>query len=100
MNQQMQYKTTAGAVQSSFDTASTNSVQVKTNVAGTVSYVRDSSRGPSWGGRKGPPHIGRLIGDSATILTANTTLGHTSDRTVAGLAAGEHEAHGGRDVDR
>ena len=88
VNQQMQYKTTAGVVQSAFDTASTNSVQVKTNVAGTVSYVRDSSKGPSWGGRKGPPHIGRLIGDSATILTANTTLGHTSDRTVTGLASG------------
>jgi hypothetical protein len=88
INQQMQYKTTAGAIQPAFDTASTNSVQVQGTVAGTISFVRDSSRGPSWGGRKGPPHIGRLVGDSTTILTANTTLNHRSDRTVAGLATG------------
>jgi hypothetical protein len=49
VNQQMQYKTTAGGVQAAFDTASTNSVQVRTNVAGTVSFVRDSTRG-GWGG--------------------------------------------------
>lgn len=86
-NQQIQYKNTAGTVQSAYDTATTNSVQVKTTVAGTVSFVRDSSRG-GWGGRKGPPHMGHLVGDSTTILTANTTLSHASDRTVAGLASG------------
>ncbi len=87
-NQQMQYKTTAGAIQQAFDTALTNSVQVQTTVAGTISFVRDSMRGPAWGGRRGPPHVGHFIGDSSTVLTANTTLSHTSDRTVAGLASG------------
>jgi len=88
VTQQMQWKTTAGAIQQAFDTATTNSAQVQTAVNGTVSYVRDSTRGPAWGGRKGPPHIGRLIGDSSTILTANTSVSHRSDRTVAGLASG------------
>lgn len=88
INQQMQYKTTAGTIQPAFDTATTNSVQVQTAAAGTISFVRDSTRGPAWGGRKGPPHIGRLVGDSTTILTANTTLSHRSDRTVTGLASG------------
>lgn len=88
INQQMQYKTTAGAIQPAFDTATTNSVQVQGTVNGTISYVRDSTRGPAWGGRKGPPHIGRLVGDSTTILTANTTVSHRSDRTVTGLASG------------
>jgi len=86
-NQQIQYKNTAGTVQSALDTATTNSVQVKSTVAGTISFVRDSTRA-SWEGRKGPPHFGHLIGDSTTVLTANTTLNHTSDRTVTGLASG------------
>lgn len=88
ITQQMQYKTTAGAIQQAFDTATTNSVQVQTTANGTISFVRDSTRGPAWGGRKGPPHIGRLVGDSTTILTVNTTLNHRSDRTVTGLASG------------
>lgn len=87
VNQQIQYKNAAGTVQSAYDTASTNSVQVKTTVAGTVSFVRDSSKA-SWEGRKGPPHFGHVIGDTTTVLTANTTLSHTSDRTVTGLASG------------
>ncbi|HEX4935739.1 MAG TPA: hypothetical protein VFV33_21315 [Gemmatimonadaceae bacterium] len=87
INQQIQYKNTAGTVQSAYDSATTNAVQVQSNVAGTVSFVRDSTRG-GWGGRKGPPHMGHLIGDSTTVLTANTTLSHASDRTVTGLAAG------------
>ncbi|MCC6771419.1 MAG: hypothetical protein IT360_09440 [Gemmatimonadaceae bacterium] len=86
--QQVQYKAAAGAVQAAFDTATTNSVQVQSSAAGTVSYVKDSTHGPSWGGRKGPPHIGRLIGDSNTVLTANTTVSHRSDRLVTGLATG------------
>lgn len=86
-NQQIQYKNTAGTVQSALDTATTNSVQVKSTVAGTISFVRDSTRG-GWAGRKGPPHFGHLIGDSTTVLSANTTLSHASDRTVTGLASG------------
>ncbi len=87
-SEQIQYKSAAGAIQPAFDTLTTNSVQVQTTVSGTVSFVKDSTRGPGWGGRHGPPHIGRLIGDSSTVLAANTTLSHTSDRTVTGLARG------------
>lgn len=87
-SEQIQYKTSAGVIQSAFDTATTNSVQVRTTVSGTVSYVKDSTTGGHWGGRHGPPHIGRLIGDSSTVLAANTTLSHQSDRTVTGLASG------------
>ncbi len=86
--EQIQYKSATGAIQPAFDTLTTNSVQVRTAVSGTVSYVRDSTHGAAWGGRHGPPHIGRLIGDSSTVLAANTTLNHHSDRTVAGLASG------------
>lgn len=86
--EQIQYKTTSGTIQSAFDTATTNSVQVQTTVTGTVSYVKDSTTGGRWHGRHGPPHIGRLIGDSSTVLAANTTLSHASDRTVTGLASG------------
>lgn len=88
INQQMQYKTTAGVIQPAFDTAATNSVQVQTKVAGTISFVRDSMRASAWAGRHGPPHVGRFIGDSNMVLAANTTLNHVSDRTVAGLASG------------
>lgn len=87
-SEQLQYKTATGTIQSAFDTATTNSVQVQTAVSGTVSFVKDSTRGGPWGGRHGPQHIGRLIGDTSTVLAANTTLSHQSDRTVTGLASG------------
>lgn len=82
--QSMQYTTAAGAVQQAFDTLTTNTVNVQAATTGTVSWARDeNSRG-----RGGPHHIGRIAGDSTTILTATTTVNHTSNRTVTGLAAG------------
>ncbi len=99
-SEQIQYKTATGTIQSAFDTLTTNSVQVQTTVSGTVSYVKDSTRGGPWGGRHGPPHIGRLIGDTSTVLAANTTVSHQSDRSVTGLASGSTRAHDQRDVGR
>ena len=56
------FKDTNGTAQPKFDTTSTNSVNVKTTVAGTKTH-RDGA--------------------------ATTTVNHTSDRTVAGLAPGK-----------
>ncbi|MDF1504940.1 hypothetical protein [Roseisolibacter sp. H3M3-2] len=92
INRSAQYLSAAGAVQQAFDTLTTNSVNTRSTVAGTVSYARDSSNardgrghGPGLGGR-GPG--ARLLGDTATILTATTTVQSSSERTVAGLAQG------------
>ena len=98
-----QYTTAAGAVQQAFDTATTNTVNVRSAVTGTVTYSRaaDSARadsagrggggrggkgGHGWGHGRGS--IGRLLGDTATILTATSTVSSASERTVAGLAQG------------
>lgn len=56
------FKNEAGTAQAKFDTASTNSVNVKTTVAGTKTH------------REG---------------TATTTVSHSSDRTIEGLAPGK-----------
>jgi hypothetical protein len=92
INRSAAYTTAAGAAQQAFDTLTTNTVNTRTTVAGTVSYVRDSSdtrgrdgRGPHLGGKGA---FGRLLGDTATILTATTTVQSTSERTVGGLAQG------------
>lgn len=86
-----QYKDAAGAVQQAFDTATTNSVNVREAVTGTVTYDRaaDSTSGRGgphgWGHGRGPG--GRLLGDTATILTATTNVNSSSERTTTGLAA-------------
>jgi hypothetical protein len=95
------YTTASGAVQQAFDSLTTNTVNLQTSVQGTVTFARgsDSTRGgmmgddhgrgghhEGWGmGRGGP---GRLLGDTATILTATTTVNNASDQTVTGLAQG------------
>ena len=93
-----QYKNAAGTVQQAFDSATTNSVNIQSSVTGTVTYKPDSSddrdrnRGP--GGRKGPcwgdgrGAGGLLLGDTATIVSATTSVNNASDRTVTGLASG------------
>jgi hypothetical protein len=66
-------------------------------VTGTVTYTRgtdtvsrDGHRGPGgpggWGHGRGGP--GRLLGDTATILTATTQVNSASNRTTSGLAQG------------
>lgn len=84
ITQSMAYANAAGAVQQSFDTVTTNSVNVQTATTGTVTFERGSSngRGP------GPRHGGRFTGDTTTILTATTQVNNSSNRTVTGLASG------------
>ena len=90
-----QYKDASGNVQQAFDTATTNSVNVQATVTGTVTYTPDSTanrdgRGSGgracWGDGRGPG--GLLLGDTATIINATTTVNNSSDRTVTGLAQG------------
>ena len=94
------YTTASGAVQQAFDTLTTNSVNLLTTVTGTVTFNRaaDSTSGRGGpGGRGGHgPHgwghgrggIGRLLGDTATILTATTAVNSSSQQIVSGLAQG------------
>jgi hypothetical protein len=86
------YTDAAGAVQQSFDTSTTNTVNLQSQVAGTITFDRaaDSLEDRSghgdhhWGRGRGPG--GRLLGDTSTILTATTTISSSSSRTVSGLA--------------
>jgi hypothetical protein len=86
------YTTTAGAIQSAFDTLTTNTVVIQTTAKGTITYDtasdndRDGDRDHHWGGGRGEG--GRLLGDTSTILTATTTLNSASTRTTSGLASG------------
>ena len=88
-----QYLDAAGAVQQAFDTLTTNSINVKTSVTGTITFD-SASHGPGggdhrhhggWGLGRGPG--GLLLGDTARILTATTTINSSSDRTTTGLVA-------------
>lgn len=101
-----QYKDVSGAIQQAFDSTTTNSVNTQTSVTGTVTYEPDSSneagddrgrggnRGPGggracWGNGRGLG--GLLLGDTATIVSATTSVNDVSDRTVSGLAKGSTE---------
>lgn len=110
INRSAQYKDATGAVQQAFDSATTNTVNLQSSVTGTVTYAPDDDsdhrghdgRGPGDGG--GPGHGGRgpcwgdgrgaaglLLGDTATIVSATTTVNNVSDRTVTGLAQGSKQ---------
>jgi hypothetical protein len=86
------YTDAAGAVQQAFDTATTNTVNLQSQVAGTITFDRaadslDDREGHGdhhWGRGRGAG--GRLLGDTSTILTATTTIASSSSRTVGGLA--------------
>jgi hypothetical protein len=88
-----QYLTTAGAVQQAFDTLTTNSVNVQSKVTGTINFsaaadsATSSDRGKNCWGR-GRGNVGRLLGDTSTILTATTAINSSSNRTTTGLASG------------
>ena len=99
INRSAQYKDASGAVQQAFDSTTTNSVNLQSSVTGTVTYTPDNdgdgrggNRGPGggkrpcWGDGRGAG--GLLLGDTATIVSATTTVNNASDRTVAGLAKG------------
>jgi hypothetical protein len=103
INRSAQYKDAGGAVEQAFDSTATNSVNIQTAVTGTVSYDstagddgdrRGGNRGPGggrncWGNGRGVG--GLLLGDTATIVSATTTVSDASDRTVSGLAQGSTE---------
>ena len=86
------YTDVAGTVQQAFDSVTTNTVNVQSQVAGTITFDRaaDSLEDHAghgdhhWGRGRGPG--GRLLGDTSTILTATTTINSSSTRTVSGLA--------------
>ena len=105
-----QYKDGSGAVQQAFDSTTTNSVNTQTSVTGTVTYEpgqdeagddrggnrgSGGNRGPGGGGRdcwgSGRGVGGLLLGDTATIVSATTSVNDVSDRTVSGLAQGATE---------
>jgi hypothetical protein len=83
----------SGTAQPAFDTLTTNTVNEKTQVDGTLKFVADTDDDSEfdghhhgWGVGRGP--AGRLLGDTSTILNATTTITGKSDRTVGGLAPG------------
>jgi hypothetical protein len=86
------YTDASGAVQQSFDSLTTNTVSLPSQVAGTITFDRaadslddrDGHGDHHWGRGRGAG--GRLLGDTSTILTATTTVGSSSSRTVSGLA--------------
>lgn len=103
-----QYKDASGAVEQAFDSTATNSVNTQTTVTGTVTYAPDSSNeaGDDRGGNRGEGNRGGggrncwgngrgvgglLLGDTATIVSATTSVNDASDRTVTGLAKGSTE---------
>lgn len=90
----IQYLNAAGQAQQAFDTTTTNSVNVRSAVSGTVVFSRgaDSAAGRPpgrhRGGHGGPGGFGRLLGDTATLLTATIQVQSQSERTTTGLASG------------
>ena len=88
-----QYLNAAGTVQQAFDTLTTNSVNVQSKVSGTIVFnaAADSATAGDhgrncWG--RGRGSVGRLLGDTSTILTASTAINSSSARTTTGLASG------------
>lgn len=101
------YTDASGAVQQAFDSLTTNTVNIRTQVSGTITFTphdsthhdgMDGGMGPGdgpggdghhhdgWGDGRGPG--GLLLGDTARIISASTTIRSASDRTVSGLAQG------------
>lgn len=86
------YADASGAAQQAFDSLTTNRVDLQTSESGTVTYDRAADSSGHAGGPHGWGHgrgdVGRLLGDTATILTATTTVSAKSERTTSGLASG------------
>ena len=94
------YADASGKVQQAFDSVTTNTANIRTEVSGTLAFTGDSSDcgfgfGPRGGrgghGGRGDRHGGRgglLLGDTATVTSATTTVSNRGDRTVTGLAQG------------
>ncbi|MEP6992272.1 MAG: hypothetical protein ABJA80_15170 [bacterium] len=93
LSRSAQYTTAAGVVQQAFDTLTTNTVDLQSKVAGTITFTRGADSAEAgdhgenrWGRGRGP--FGRLLGDTSTILTASTIITSSSARNTTGLAQG------------
>lgn len=104
------YADAAGQLQQAFDSTTTDVVNLRTSVTGTLTFTGDGhgdddstahadsgsrdSGEPDGGGRdggrggRGGPGGLHLLGDTAHIVSATTTVNDASDRTVSGLAQG------------
>ena len=105
------YADASGALQQAYDSLTTNTVNVRATVSGAITSTAPDSlfsrrcrrgnrvamevaahRGP--GGPEGlgdqhrPGCTGRLLGDTARLLSATIAVSNGSDRTVSGLAQG------------
>jgi hypothetical protein len=100
------YADASGAVQQAYDSLTTDRINVRSAVSGSFSFTAPTDsgrfgggprgdlsatdiaahRGP--GGRGGPGGPGRLLGDTARVLSATIAVSNASERTVAGLAQG------------
>lgn len=82
----------SGNAQQAFDSLRTNTINTQASVSGTVTYTAGSDSAGEHGGRggycAGRGDRGLLLGDTARIITATTTVASASNRTVSGLAAG------------
>jgi hypothetical protein len=93
VNRSVAFKDATGASQQAFDSLTTNTVNTQSSVSGTVTYAAGSDSAGQHGDRRGGYCDGRgarglLLGDTASILNATTSVASTSDRTVGGLASG------------
>jgi hypothetical protein len=79
------YTTAAGQAQSAFD-STTNSVNARTTVSGTVVGAFGRGHGPHHG--FGPDGAAGTTSTTGTVTNDTTTVQHASDRTVTGLAKG------------
>lgn len=95
------YTDAQGGVQQAFDSLTTDVVNLRASVSGTIAFTprerpHDGQmtlpprgrRRPAGPGRHGRPMggPGMLLGDTARILSATITVSNASDRTVSGLA--------------
>ena len=96
-----QYKNAAGTVQQAFDSPTTNRVNVQStrhwhrhlHAAPTArSWTEIGTPAAAYAGATDAGHGGLLLGDTATIVSATTTVNNTSDRTVTGLASAARSA--------
>jgi hypothetical protein len=92
INRSFAFSDASGNAQQAFDSLSTNTINTQSSVSGTVTYAAGSDSAGQHGGRggycDGRGDRGLLLGDTAKILNAATTVASASSRTVTGLASG------------
>jgi hypothetical protein len=92
VNRSVAFTDPNGATQQVFDSITTNTINIQSSVSGSITYTAGSDSAGQHGGRggycDGRGAGGLLLGDTARILSATTTVASTSNRTVTGLASG------------